>query len=428
MTIEEMREHDDWETDKLELKPGESDNVYERYGLVRLSELKEFKGEVYSEGDEDKMVDALTIMTMHSNAKDEPTGHILFMEQIDKRPFQDVKWTEQFGRLMGVGEVETQIENQIGANMSFNLFRRQLLWSAKKVFQSTDDTIAKNLVKDVKDGDVLQISPNGNVTQIDMSNKAIADFQNFNKMVNDNADQTSFTFESATGDSMASGTPFRLGVLLTNTVNSHFKLKQSHLGLFFKRVMKEQVIPKWKQEFNEEHIVSMFADEEGFGALKDIALHINLNDAIKTSLMKGQLPDVAALTQQISDYLDRSRYLYVKIPDSFYDDVDFKVKLNIVGDDIDIPKKVETLTNLMTVLTQRNPADPRIDKILGRILSLTGESYDIVAGKPPAQAQGQPQVMQGQLGNGTAPPANYGSAPKPTINPNAMPTQAAKTF
>lgn len=417
MSIEEMRENKAWNTSMLPLRPGEADNIYERYGLVRLSEYNQFKGLPIKEGDEDTMIDCLTIMTMHSNVKDEPTGHILFMEECVERPFQDVKWAHQHGRLMGVGVVEEQMENQIGANMAFNLFRRQLLWSSKKIFQSTDDMIARNLVKDVRDGDVLQISPNGNITQVDMSNRAIGDFTNFGKVLEANADQTSFTFESATGANPSSGTPFRLGVLLSNTVNLHFKKKQSQLALFFKRVMKEMVIPNWKKEFDEEHIVSMFADEEGFDGLKEIALHLNLNDAIKQSLMGGRIPNVDQLKQQITSKLDTTRYLYVKIPDSFYDDVDFKVKLNIVGDDIDIPKKIETLTNLMTTLTQRNPQDPRIDKILGRILALTGENYDIVAGKPP-EAQALPA--------GIAPPSKTGSAPKPTINPNSMPVSVAK--
>lgn len=430
MTLEEMKEQKGWDTSNLTLEPGESDNVYERYGLVRKSEYNKFHGNPYEEGSEDEMIDCLTILTMHENAKEEPDGHTLFMEQIDRRPFQDARWSTQYGRLMGIGEVEAQMENQIGANMSFNLFRRQLLWSAKKVFQSTDDGIARNLVKDVKDGDVLQIGPNGNITQVDMSNKAIADFQNFGKIINDNADQTSFTFESSTGDSLPSGTPFRLGVLLNNTVNSHFKLKQDILGLFFKRVMKEMVIPKYKEEFDEEHIISMFADEEGFEVLKQTALHLNLNDAIKNSLMAGEIPDVPSLQAQISAHLDKQRLLYVKIPASFYDDIDFKVTLTITGDEVDIPKKIETLTNLYTTLAQQQ--DPRANKVLARILALTGENFDVVAGQAPAPAQ-QPQIPMQQTSGLAQPaqnmplPSKMGSLSKPTINPHSMPVRASVT-
>lgn len=443
MTLEEMKNQKGWNLKDITLKPGESDNVYERYGLVRLSEYKAYKNrqpnnEYLTINDEDTntMVDCLTIMTMHENAKEEPDGHILFMEQITKRPFQDVKWAEQHGRLMGIGEIEAQIENQIGTNMAFNLFRKQLLWSAKKIFQSNDDSVARNLVKDVRDGDVLQIAPNGNVTQVDMSNKAIADFTNFGKILDTNADQTSFTFESATGESNPSGTPFRLGVLMSNTVNSHFKMKQDRLGLFFKRAMKEMIIPKWKTEFDEEHIISMFSDEAGFGTLKETALHINVNDQIKKELLAGQLPNVPQIIQDVSAHLEKQRYLYVKIPASFYDDIDFKVTLNITGDDVDIPKKIETLTNLYTVLSQQQ--DPRAQKVLSRILSLTGENFDVLAGQaPPGQGGGNVQIPQNQTNGlqqpaqnipmGNKPiPSKFGSLSKPTINPHSMPVKGGK--
>ena len=434
MTIEEMRVQKGWRTDSLTLKPGESDNVYERWGLVRLSEYKQFKGEEVEEGDYEKLIDCLTILTMHANPKNEPIGHTLFMERVSERPFMDVKWSSMHGRLMGIGEVESQFENQIAANMSYNLFRKQLLWSSKKVFQSSDDMVARNLVKDVKDGDVLQIAPNGNVTQVDMSNKAIADFQNFGKVVTENADQTSFTFEAATGESNPSGTPFRLGVLMSNTVNSHFRLKQNQFALFFKRVMREFVIPEFRNEFDSEHIVSMFADEEGFETLKQVALHLNINDAVKKSLMSGKLPDIQTITQQVQGHLDKSQYLYVRIPDLFYDNVDYTIELTITGDDIDIPKKIETLTNVYTILSQKQ--DPRADKVLKRILSLTGENFDVVAGASTPQGGGQGQVqIPGQQTSGLAqpaqnvplpPPSKIGSLSKPTISPHSMPVMAGK--
>lgn len=423
MTLDEMQEMKGWNTDSITLKPGQTDTIYERYGFVTRKEYNKYASEKIN-GNDDDMIDCLTILTLKETKKG-ITGNTLFIEQITERPFQDVKWSEQHGRLMGIGEVENQFENQIGANLAFNLFRRQLLWSSKKIFQSTDDGIAKNLVKDVKDGDVLQISANGNVTQVDMSNKAIADFTNFGKLIETNADQKSFTFEASTGESMASGTPFRLGVLLSNTVNSHFDLKREELGLFFKRTMKELIIPKWKTQFNEEHIVSMFSDEEGFGTLKEIATHININDAIKKALLKGQLPNIDRITQEVTDHIGSQRHLFVKIPGSFYDDIDYKVTLTITGEEIDIPKKIETLTNLYTSLAQNQ--DPRADKVLTRILSLAGENYDVVAG-PKGPPPGMPA---NQMLNGIPSPLGQppkGSAPRPTITPHAMPASTNKTM
>ena len=410
MTKDEMKAMRGWNTSSITLKPGQTDTVYERYGFVTVEEYNKYATKKLKMDNTD-MIDCLTILTL-KETKDGPTGNVLFMEQIDKRPFQDVKWSEQHGRLMGIGEVENQFENQIAANLSFNLFRRQLLWSAKKIFQSPHEGIAKNLVRDVKDGDVLQISSGGNITQIDMANKAIGDFTSFSKIVEDNANQKSFTFESSTGASMASGTPFRLGVLLSNTVNSHFELKKEQLGLFFKRGMQELIIPKWKEQFTSSRIISMFNDEEGFDTLKELLIHIKVNDEIANALNEQRLPNRDLITEQIRNELENQKYLFIKIPDSYYDDIKYKVTLTITGEEIDLPKKIETLTNLYTSLKQTG--DSRSEKVLKKILSLVGENLDIVAGiNQQVNQQGNP---------------NMGSLPRPTINPNSLPVNSAKTL
>jgi hypothetical protein len=408
-----------WDYEAIDLKYGETVTVYERYGAVSKKEYAEYKGESYKEGAENESIDCLTIMTMSKTKNKQTneydcTGTILFMEEIDERPFVEEHWSKQYGRLMGVGEIENQLENQIGANMSFNLFRRQLLWSAKKIFQSPDDGIAKNLVRDVKDGDVLSISPNGNITQVDMGNRAIGDFNSFQNVLEKNSDQKSFTYEASTGASMPSGTPFRLGVLLSNAVNSHFELKREKLALMFKRGLINLIIPKFKKEFTEERIISMFSDEEGFESLRQLSVVLNMSDFITKNLTSGNyeaLVDLPTVRTQIEEQLSQARFLFARLPDDFYESLKYKVVLDITGESIDIPKKIETLTNVYTGMVQSQ--DPRAEKVLKRILSYAGENFDILAGpKPQVQPQLEPQ----------------GSAPKPTISTNNLPVKATQTI
>lgn len=406
MSLSEIRKMKKWKSEGLNLKEGQTITVYERYGEVSLDEYNEYKG-ITSEGGEDEMVDCLTIVACDVNAKDDD-GHVLFMEKISKRPFIEAHWSKQHGRLMGVGEIENQLENQVGANMSFNLYRRQLLWSAKKIFQSPDDAISKNLVRDVKDGDVLQISPNGNITPVDMSNRASADFNNFSEILNRNSDQKSFTYEVATGESLPSGTPFRLGVIMTNAVNSHFDMKREKLGLFFKRAVVDNLIPTFKKEFSQERIISMFADEPGFEAISKVAKTIQLNEEIKNHILStGEIPDVEMLRAKVETLNAGKRFQFIKIREYLYDNLKYNVTLDITGEEVDIPKKIETLTNLYTTLAQRG--DPRAEKILARILAYTGENYDVLAGSAPT----------------TTPTAQPPQAPTPsTLN---QPTTANQT-
>ena len=392
MSLDDMNAMKGWNTENINLPNGKRTTVYERYGFVSLAQYKKANGETVEDGDDDVMVDCLTIMTIDAAPK-KIDGNILFMEKITERPFVEAHWATQHGRLMGIGEIENQFENQIGSNLSFNLYRRQLLWSSKKVFQSPDDNIARNLVKDVKDGDVLKISPNGNITQVDMGNRAAGDFANFSGILEKNSDQKSFTYEVATGASLPSGTPFRLGVVLSNAVNSHFDLKREKLGLLLKRAMQELVLPNFKKEFSREHLISMFSDEEGFGTLKDIVTKLEINSRIKEHLLNGEMPNVDTIKADIEEQMSKKNYLFIKIPDSFYKDIKYKIGLTVTGEEIDIPKKIETLTNLYTSLSQRQ--DPRADFVLARILSYTGENMDMLAGKAAApQATPVPPISQ----------------------------------
>lgn len=410
MTFDEMKKNKGWDTDGLNLEFNESTTVYERYGFVSREMYAKYKGEKVDPKTKNEAIDCLTIMTLKHNEKKEPNGHILFMEEIKKRPFVEAYWDKQHGRLMGIGEIENQFENQVGANMAFNLYRRNLLWSSKKIFQSPEEGIAKNLVKDVKDGEVLKISPNGNITQVDMGNRSSADFSNFSSILEKNSDQKSFTYEVATGEGLPSGTPFRLGVILSNSVNSHFKLKQEKLALMFKRAMYDLILPGFKQKFSDKHLVTMFADEEGFESFKQIAINLNLNDAILQSLKQGIVPDVDALKEEITNQISTQRVLSVLIPDSFYDDIKYKIILEITGEEIDIPKKIETLTNLYTTLVQTG--DPRSEQVLKRILSYAGENFDVLAGPKPAQIP-QQSPLQPRMGQTST--LNQPTSPNPQL-------------
>lgn len=385
MTLSEMKEMKEWNTDKLDMEYDETVTVYERYGHVSKKQYAEYTGEKVAEGEEDESVDCLTICTMKKSEKGkEPEGTILFMEELSERPFVECHWAQQHGRLMGVGEIENQLENQVGTNMAFNLYRRQLLWSSKKIFQSPNSDMAKNLVRDVKDGDVLEVGVNGDISQVDMGNRAGGDFSNFQTILEKNSDQKSFTYESATGESLPSGTPFRLGVLLTNAVNSHFDLKREKLGLMFKRGTMDLVIPQFKKEFSEKKIITMFSDEEGYELIKQFLVISNVNEIIKKMMLSGKNPNPDLIRQKVEADLARSRTIKIEIPEDFYTDAKLKVTLTITGEEVDVPKKIETLTNLYTTLSQKQ--DPRADKVLSRILSYTGENFDIIAGPAPVQA------------------------------------------
>src|SRR3990167_9431014 len=97
----------------------------------------------------------------------------------------------------------------------------------------------------------------------------LAEFNSDEQVWDTNAQQKSFTYEVATGETLPSGTPFRLGVQLAAAVRSHFDLKREKLGLFFKRVVMEFMIPIFKAQAEKEKILTFQMDEDGMNDMKE---------------------------------------------------------------------------------------------------------------------------------------------------------------
>lgn len=404
--IEAMKE---WDSSKLKLNFGEEVTVYERHGAVPLDYFKTLKGEEVEEGDEFKTIETMAILVpSKDDQKKAEGGAVLFIEQEDERPYEEVHWKRQDGRWLGMGEVENQFENQIVRNMLANMRRKNLNWSSKKIFQSADPDITKNLVRDVRDGEVLKINPNGNITQIDMATRSVGEFQSAEEVWDRNSDQKSFTFEVATGEALPSGTPFRLGVVLSNAVNTHFNLKRENLGLFFCRVMDNLIIPIFKKENSKAHTIPLFSDEEGVEVLKQALAENKTNQMIKDTMLSGTFPDAQAIKAKVEEEIAKMRSVYMEIGDKFYDDLNVTTQLVITGENVDLPKKIETLTNLYNTLAQRQ--DPRAEKVLARTIALTGENFDIIAGAQQPQNVPQGTNPMAQLGGMPQQPANTPTA------------------
>lgn len=390
MQLWEMQEMKNWNCEGLTLKFGETTSVYERYGRVPLKWLKEHdnqKREVL-DGDENKYVDALVIMCWPQgmSPKNGKEGvHTFFAGQITSRPYREVHWDKQHGRWLGIGVMEDLIENQQAKNIIVNLVRRSLHWSSKRVMQSANaDVAAKNLAADVPDGAIIEVGPNGQITEVNLSAKTNTDFTTFLQEWERNSDQKAFTYEVATGESMPSGTPFRLGVVLSNAVATYFGFKKEKLGLFLKKSILDFLVPQFiKDMSDEERILIMFSGESGFEVLKDAALqYVKSKQSIKT-LLGGKSVDGLSMDEAVASYKNASSIPFV-MPKGKYKTAKVKFDLTVTGEEIALEEKLETLKNLYQLMAAKQ--DPRAEKVLERIAALSGESMSQF-GTPSAPAQ-----------------------------------------
>jgi hypothetical protein len=397
--IDQMK---NWDKTGLTMKYNERIDVYERYGYVPLKWLNQAQGntENIMPGDENTYVDAVVIVgKIKKDTNTNQPWHVFYASQITSRPYREAHWSRQHGRWLGIGVMEDQLENQTAKNIIVNLIRRSMHWSSKKIFQSSDSNIAtKSLSRDVPDGGIVEIGPQGEIREIVTASRNQGEYQQFLNEFEKNSDQKAFTYEVATGESMASGTPFRLGVLLNNAVNSFFAAKRERLGLFLESAVNDFLVPQFLKDMqNKERVISMFSDEPGFEILKKAAMDFVKGEAARVTLLSGKPVDANAIEAIVQPFQE-IQSLFFNMSKQYYNDVKFKFSFTFTGEAEDVAGKIETLKTIYQLLAQQG--DSRAEKVLARITALSGENM--------AQF-GSPTTPQIGPGNPQTPPAPPGS-------------------
>jgi hypothetical protein len=397
-------EKNGWNLKDFSVPYGETCTVYERTGTIPKWYLNKVNNKPYNKDDEDEVVDAFFIVTIDKtprSKKNIDNGHIFYAKEISERPYREVHWSKQHGRWMGIGEMENQIPNQIAKNVIVNILKNSFEWSSKRLFTTLQENMAGNLAKETKDGDVLVLEPNGDLQQVDLSTRFSAEANNLMNEWERNSDQKSFTFEIATGEQMKSGTPFRLGVMLSNAANSHFAFKREKLAFIFKKSIMDFLIPEFIRKAKAgENVVIMNGDLPGFEVIRKAAENHIVGQAIKASVLSGQLisPDII---KQFTDPIKIAHELFIKRPAGFYDKIKTKFNIVITGEQTDVEKRIISLTTLYQMLAAQG--DPRAEKVLERVLALSGENISLYGGTEPPLIPGLSSTT-GRPGNLESPP------------------------
>lgn len=373
--------------------------AYEQWARVPKTWLSNPTTGDVNVSDTDEMVDALVVVAFDRDNEKDNKAHIFFAGEAKERPYLEAHWSRRHGRWLGVGVMEDLFENQRAQNIITNLRRRMLHWGAKKAFQSTvTDLAGKNLIRDIQDGDIIDVGQGGSLTQIDMAGRSGADFDQFVTEWQRNGDQKAFTYEVATGEALPSGTPFRLGVLLSNSTNSYFSYKREKLALFIKHFLNKFILDIFiKDMTKKDRIVQLFSDEQGFESLKAGAMEWVKSEAVRASLLSGEMVDTSTIEEAIQPF-DAVKSMLYAIPKDLYTEARMKVDIDITGESVDTAKEVESLTNLYQVLLQTGQVE-RALKVIDRAAALVG--IDTAAFQAKAKAMPTPQIPN-QKTNATA--------------------------
>lgn len=381
--------------------------VYESYMYLYPKDLAKLKGEEYKENEGKNDIEEQQILCMvvympsgqmDSDRRKKYEDKVLFAEQVDDIPYEECHSEKQDGRWLGVGNAEKQIENQIARNATVNLRQRSMLWASKQIFQTQGDVISKNLVKNVQDGEVLQVGINGLIQKVDTSTRSLSDYSQDEQIWEDNSQKQAFAFESATGESFSSGTPFRLGAMLSNSVMGYFDQQKEIFGIFLRKSFFNQIIPIFEKRMKDD-VLLIGQTEEGYNKLKDMFVEIQANNHYAKLMLSPQvftmpvIPTKQEVANHIEKELVKSPYLSVQTTKEMYKNAKYVMDLDITGETNE-PADKETLTNLYTTLKQSG--DPRAEKVLEVLLASMGKNLNAIASMPKEQPQVNPVQVTGQ--------------------------------
>ncbi len=374
--------------------------VYEIHGELPLSYLTE------NEDDETKYQQQMHVISFIGTKNKANNEFTLYKGRESKDPYMLTHLIKEDGRVLGIGAVEHLFEAQWMTNHTAKLIKDQLDLASKIIFQTSDGNfVGKNALSNIENGEILVYSQNNPLTQLNNKPDIVA-MQSYGQQWQTQANQITGISESMLGINPPSGTAWGLEEAKLREAHSLFELMIENKGLHIEDMLRKYVIPhlKKKMDTSEEIAAELEAHQ-----IKKLDSRFVPGEAIKRSnqkikddILSGKIaeqPDMMAIESQIQGQLNEkgnTRYIRpseisTKRWKDAFKDLEWKVAVDITGEDVDRQNVMTTLTTVLSTLAS-NPMilrEPNMRLIFNKILSMT----DSVSPLELSQTESAPQPM-----------------------------------
>jgi hypothetical protein len=286
-------------------------------------------------------------------------GVILGKEGWDGTPYWEFHAEKLSGRWLGIGVVETLIEPQIRQNEIANLQAKGSYWSALRVFQTRDQAVNRNMMSDVRNGEILNVD--SEITPVNMDDRNLAFFTQETQKWLANRDELTFSYDVVQGERLPAGTPLGSAQLATAQTLSYFEQIQENVALDVKEMLFQVIIPNFEKEATPEHtlrLVGQDLDEYAKLIKNALVLKEMMRQAVR-SLQTGHFPteqDKETAEIAIEQTIKQGKERLVTIPKGFYKDLKYDVDIDITGESVDTRVRAATKFAILQAMT----ADPTI--------------------------------------------------------------------
>jgi len=349
--------------------------VYEMYAEFSNEELG-IKGSGYSKG-----VQFIMYGEYIDDKKEEQVfAKVLYSKKVEKFPYKKLDYLRIEGRALGLGIVEMNFDTQYRWNEMTNQKAVSMKLGSKHLFQTRDDTVEDNIMSDLLDGDIIKVQ--SEITPIATEERNLGAYSQEEAKVMEIVRSNSNAHEIMTGETMPSGTPFRLGAMLNQNAGKLFEFIRENLGLFLEEVITEWVLPEFEKNVTKEHIFELF-DNETIELIVERDANRRINEALKQYVLKNGTFPTKQEVEIIKEHemSNRKDVQFVKIIKGWLK-FDKTIRIDPTGEQTNTQQKVESISNFIQLLSQ-NPAvmtDPRLKKMLDKLAEEVGLSPALLAG------------------------------------------------
>lgn len=280
-------------------------------------------------------------------------GIILAYANMPKSIYKNLSWEKIRGRTTGRGQVEKLFPEIIYLNRLANEKSEGLAWTSKHLFQTRDNTIARNLLSTVDNGDVLVT--NDPVEPIANEERNLSFYNQDEYKWESNALRKTFSGEQPQSKSVPANAKAQM---VTYQIQSgYYKTKREQMNNFVKEIIVDWILPDFKNKTRKEHSVllrNILSGDAGSDKLFQLVVSQRLEEKKLENLMRGKilLPDEEqVLKSTIAESVKNEK---LDIPKGIYDDVMTKIDIVIGNESTDLSEQQQGLV-LLSNMMNNNP-------------------------------------------------------------------------
>lgn len=342
--------------------------VYERYGMLPEEEGDKIVWKQKRLYIADVGVDEFDNW---GNLSVQKAGVELSCEDYKEHPYWEFHAEKVPGRWLGVGVVESLFEPQVRQNELANLQSKSSYWASLQVFQTRDSAINRNLLSDVRNGEIINVD--SEITKVDISDRNLAFFNDEHQKWMRNRDELTFSYDVVQGERLPAGTPLGSAQLAVTQTLSYFEGIQENVALDIKEMLYAVILPQFEKDNTLEHTLRLVGqDLDQYIAM--VRNELVLKEVVRMAVNYGKIvsnEDVEAIRVAIEESIKQEKEKIVTIPLGFYKDLKYDVDIDITGESVDTRVRSATLFALLQAMT----ADPTMttDPVKKKFLYQMGE-------------------------------------------------------